>query len=157
MRNITRLIAATFVSVPLVIGAAGLASASAEDVYYEHETSVATSEGAGSEGVLSGVEDGVAFFLEQESWAGEEGAYSSETGALAGGDTWGDEGFGWHGSYYWDNENYAGEEGAYSESTESYAGDEDEYDEYDDDAEYDEDDDEGDVEAEGEGEVNVEE
>ncbi|GAA3464667.1 hypothetical protein ACFFSW_28610 [Saccharothrix longispora] len=123
MRNITRLIAASFVSAPLLIGAAGLASASAEDVYHEHEMSVATSEGAGSEGVYSGVVDGVAFFLEHESWADDEGAYSEETGSLADGHGWGGHGWGSDGAHYWNSTNYAGEEGAFSESVESHAGD----------------------------------
>ncbi|MDQ2586502.1 hypothetical protein [Saccharothrix yanglingensis] len=122
MRNITRLIAASFVSAPVLIGAAGLASASAEDVHHEHEVSVATSEGAGSEGVYSGVVDGVAFFLEHESWADDEGAYSEETGSLAGGHGWGGD-HGSDGAHYWNSTHYAGEEGAFSESVESHAGD----------------------------------
>ena len=122
MRNTIRLFAAFALSIPVLLGAAGLASA--DDASYEHHVSVATPEGAGFHSVWSGTDGETAYFFEVEGWADENGAYSSQTGAVAGGHDHDDGHHGWGGgdAHYWDHFSYAGEEGAYQESTHSSTG-----------------------------------
>ncbi|PSL54081.1 hypothetical protein B0I31_107135 [Saccharothrix carnea] len=109
MRSIIRLVAASALSVPLVIGAAGIASADVEfdqsDVaanangavvydqaagaddygnsYYYEQAQLASPYGAGSYLVVSWVYDGHAGYYDHYSWSGPEGAYAGDTSATA--------------------------------------------------------------------------
>jgi hypothetical protein len=108
MRNMTRLIAAGALSVPMFLGAAGMAMAD-PDVSYENVTTAANEDGAGYEAVYSGEFGDIAYFVEEQAAAGEWGAYSEGTGAVAGDDF----------AYFWEHLSYAGEDGAYHEHTDS--------------------------------------
>jgi len=81
MRSIIRLLAAGAVALPVLVGAAGIASADAE---YEDSTVAATPFGAGIHTVESGAdEDGVAYFYESFLGAGPMGAGFEQTGSLS--------------------------------------------------------------------------
>ena len=108
MRNMTRLISAGALSIPMLLGAAGLAMAD-PDVSYESGTHVAGPEGAGFEAVHSGAGDDYAYYVEELGWAGEDGAFGEETGAASFHDF----------AYFWESTEYATEDGAYSEHTDS--------------------------------------
>ncbi|MFD0203533.1 MULTISPECIES: hypothetical protein [Saccharothrix] len=109
MRSIIRLVAASVLSLPLVIGAAGIASADVEydqtDVaanaggaavydqaagaddwgnsYYYEQAQLASPYGAGSYLVVSWVYGDHAGYYDHYSWSGPEGAYAGDTSATA--------------------------------------------------------------------------
>lgn len=138
MRSLIRLAAAGAVALPILIGAAGIASA---DVEYDHEGVAATADGAVQHVVMSGAEEnGNSYWAEQWLAAGPDSAGTLTTVAW----TWyGDAG-------YFQQYTYSGEEGAFAGETSALADDadyyydddydDDDYDDYDDD-DYDYDDD----------------
>ncbi|WP_033441124.1 hypothetical protein [Saccharothrix sp. NRRL B-16314] len=74
MRSIIRLIAAGALSLPIIIGAAGIASA---DVEFDQNNASATQHGAAVYDLASGADDhGNAYFYEQWQVAGPYGAGS---------------------------------------------------------------------------------
>lgn len=137
MRSLIRLAVAGAVALPIVIGAAGVASADAE---YDYNAVAAGPEGAAVHVVQSGAdENGDAYFYEQWIAAGHDGAGVAETGAWVHGDE----------SGYFDNYTAVGEDGAFHSGTSSSADGETWDDDYDGDDHYDDDyDDEHDHEHE---------
>ncbi|MFE2752651.1 hypothetical protein ACFXGA_11690 [Actinosynnema sp. NPDC059335] len=109
MRSIIRLVAAGALSLPIIIGAAGIASADVEfdqsDVaatsqgasvydqaagaddygnsYYYEQYQLAGEDGAGSFLVVSWVYDGHAGYFDNYSWSGPDGAWTGDTSATA--------------------------------------------------------------------------
>ncbi|GAA1337362.1 hypothetical protein [Saccharothrix algeriensis] len=82
MRTLYRFLVAGALSAPLVIGAAGIASA---DTHYHHSSSAAGPDGAWNYCVVSGTDGhGGTYYHENLSWAGPQGAYTSDTHASAG-------------------------------------------------------------------------
>jgi hypothetical protein len=74
MRSIIRLVAASALSLPLVIGAAGIASA---DVEYDQNNASASADGASVHDLASGADAyGNSYFFEQYQVAGQYGAGS---------------------------------------------------------------------------------
>ena len=119
MRTLHRLIAAGALSAPLLIGAAGMASADAE---YGQTTAVAGPNGAWFHSVHSVADDhGNACFHEHAAAAGPDGAGSFSVHACAG--------HGYHGGHhgdggsatYFSQESFASDEGAYSNTTYAHA------------------------------------
>ena len=109
MRSIIRLVAAGALSLPIIIGAAGIASADAEfdqsDVaatsqgasvydqasgaddygnsYFYEQYQLASEQGAGSFLVVTWVYDGHAGYYDHYSWSGPDGAWAGDTSATA--------------------------------------------------------------------------
>ncbi|MFD1149694.1 hypothetical protein [Saccharothrix hoggarensis] len=108
MRSIIRLVAAGAVSLPILVGAAGLASA---DVEYEQSYSAATAQGAVTHSVESGAGHGYAYFHEQFLGAGPQGAGYYQQGSFSHP----------HGAHYGQQWGFSGPEGAFSGSVGSSA------------------------------------
>ncbi|MEU4738913.1 hypothetical protein AB0G02_00430 [Actinosynnema sp. NPDC023658] len=125
MRSIIRLAAAGALALPLIIGAAGIASADAE---YDQNNAAATANGASVHDQASGVDDyGNSYYFEEFQFAGPDGAGS-----------WAEFAATWDGNaYYFDAYAWSGPEGAYTGDTQATAESPDYYD--DDDYDYDDD------------------
>jgi hypothetical protein len=119
MRSIIRAIAAGALSLPIIIGAAGIASA---DVEYDQNHVSATHYGAAVYDQASGADDyGNAYFYEQWQVAGPDGAGSAFAVSWV-----------FHGSAgHVDGYSWADGHGAWTGGTEAYA-DSPDYDDYDD-------------------------
>ncbi|MFE9743673.1 hypothetical protein ACFYOT_02085 [Saccharothrix saharensis] len=130
MRSIIRLVAAGALSLPLVIGAAGIASA---DVEYDQGSASATADGATVHDLASGADAyGNSYFFEQYQVAGNYGAGSFTVAA------WTYDGnAGYYDSYAWSSPEgaWTGDTSAQADSNDWYDSDDD----YDDDADYDDD------------------
>ncbi|WP_433263415.1 hypothetical protein ACQPZF_32140 [Actinosynnema sp. CS-041913] len=82
MRTLYRFIVAGALSAPLLVGAAGLASA---DTNYNHDSTVAGPDGAWHYSVCAGTDGhGNSYYREHLSWSGPHGAGTSNTGSSAG-------------------------------------------------------------------------
>lgn len=123
MRSIIRLVAASALSLPIIIGAAGIASA---DVEFDQSDVAATSQGASVYDQAAGADDyGNSYYYEQYQLAGEDGAGSFLVVSWV---------YDGHAGYY-DYYNWSGPEGAYTGDTSATAEAPDYYDDddYDDD------------------------
>lgn len=124
MRSIIRLVAAGALSLPLIIGAAGIASA---DVEFDQNNASATANGATVHDLASGADgEGGSYFYESYEVAGPYGAGSFYVLAW----TW-QGNAGYHDGYAWSSP-----EGAWTGSTSAHA-DDNHYAEADDDDDYD--------------------
>ncbi len=127
MRSIIRLIAAGALSLPLVIGAAGIASA---DVEYDQSHASASADGAAVYDQASGANGyGDSYYFQQFQAAGPHGAGSWTQAA------WTFEG----NAGYYDNYAWSSDHGAWTGETSAQADDSDYYDDNDYDDDYDDD------------------
>lgn len=124
MRSIIRLVVAGALSLPLLIGVAGIASA---DVEYDHGSASATAEGAVVHEVASGADAyGNSYYFEQYQIAGNYGAGSFTVAAWTyNGDA------GYYDDYAWSSSegSWTGDTSAHADSDDWY--DDDDYDDYD--------------------------
>lgn len=120
MRSIIRLVAASALALPVIIGASGIASA---DVEFDTNSASATADGATVHDAASGADgDGNSYFYEAYEVAGPYGAGSFYVVSWT-----------WHGNAgYHDGYAWSSPDGAWTGSTSAHADDNVEADDYDD-------------------------